>query len=238
MIRPVLTAMLGLLPALALGQDKGADQAPAQPDILVRVEWIEVPHATLTTLMADQDLLDGTKLRMRLQELVKAGKAEIWDTAMVTTKVGQRADTQSYREWIYPTEQDVSEGGPVGGAAPDLRAKLPLVVPSAPAAFESRNVGVTLEVEPEIRRAGNAQGAALIDVRIAPEQIRLLKFVEHAGWKTKVGVASIKRPEFEVMRSAGQLVVRDGSYALLGVVQRKEAGDKRMLLMVRCDLLE
>ena len=71
-----------------------------------------------------------------------------------------------------------------------------------------------------------------------PAQTRLLKLVEHAGWKTEVGLATLRKPHFERLRTVARLMVPDGSYMMAGVVRRKEEPDKRMLVMGRCDFLK
>src|SRR5678815_1788136 len=65
----------------------------------------------------------------------------------VTTKSGQRAVIEIIREFRYPTEFDPPQipqtfNGTGGGSFP--------VTPTTPTAFETRNTGVTLEVEPVI----------------------------------------------------------------------------------------
>ncbi|MEO1837348.1 MAG: hypothetical protein ABGZ49_17835 [Akkermansiaceae bacterium] len=71
-----------------------------------------------------------------------------------------------------------------------------------------------------------------------PAQTRLLKLVEHAGWKTELGLATLRKPHFERLRTVARLMVPDGSYMRAGVVRRKEEPDKRMLVMGRCDFLK
>ena len=71
-----------------------------------------------------------------------------------------------------------------------------------------------------------------------PAQTRLLKLVEHAGWKIELGLATLRKPHSERLRTVARLMVPDGSYMMAGVVRRKEEPDKRMLVMGRCDFLK
>ena len=80
----------------------------------------------------------------------------------------------------------------------------------------------------------------MIDLRISPEQVELLGFVEHGSRKTAAGDEDLnKRPLFQALKSPTGVMVRDRSYQLLGVVRRKNGDpEKRLLVMVRCDVLD
>src|SRR5207237_704911 len=72
----------------------------------------------------------------------------------ITTKSGQRAVIEIVREFRYPTQftepkvPDISGRGTSNSASTTIA--LPVVGPSTPSNFETRNTGVTFEVEPVV----------------------------------------------------------------------------------------
>ena len=69
-------------------------------------------------------------------------------------KRGQKATTESLHEFIYPTEFESASG-----SKPDEKPKAPPATsfpcnPATPTAFDTRNVGSNLEVEPTLSENG------------------------------------------------------------------------------------
>jgi general secretion pathway protein D len=98
----------------------------------------------------------------------------------VTTKSGQKATITISREFPYPQEfeppqvpQDSGGGSAVitGTAVSD-----PVVTPSFPTDFTTRNLGVTLEVEPQIGPDGYT-----IDLTLSPEVVDFDGFINYGS---------------------------------------------------------
>src|SRR5438876_1895426 len=106
----------------------------------------------------------------------------------VTTKSGQRAVIEIVREFRYPTEftqpqipQIASSTGTtvIGGAT-----TVPVVVtPTTPTKFDTRNTGVTLEVEPVVGADG-----ATIDLNLIPQVVEFEGFINYGSPINAVGV--------------------------------------------------
>ncbi len=106
-----------------------------------------------------------------LLRLVAAEKGvDVLSAPRVTTKVDQRAVIEIIREFRYPTEFDLS---PVSSAAPKAARTF------TPSTFETRNTGVTLEVEGRIL-PGNR-----ISIVASPRLTEFEGFVSYAGGKTQ-----------------------------------------------------
>ena len=97
----------------------------------------------------------------RTAELAKAGKARLVTLTALTTKGGQPAVTEAIDEVRFATEF----------AAPVDEKSIAL-----PTAFESRNVGDTLELEPVIGPDGRT-----VDLNLAPNRVTLLGFRDEPG---------------------------------------------------------
>ena len=126
----------------------------------------------------------------------------------VTTKSGRKAIVRVAREFPYPTEFNAPEpppptsSGTTGTATiltPGTFTSLGVVTPSTPTAFETRNLGVTLEVEPIIGPDGYT-----IDLNLSPEVVEFDGFINYGS--------PIFGPIFIAFLS--QLIVSPGSHAI------------------------
>lgn len=214
--------------------------AKAPKMIQVQVEYIELSHESLTKLLflAEPKSTDATPLREQLQELVAKNEAKVLETQIVVCKSGQKATTESLHEFIYPTEYD-----------PPLKEKLEDKLkaqtggsfpsnPSTPTAFDTRNVGCNLEVEPTL-----SDDNKIIDLRLVPE---VLWHTGDSIWletKDTLGnVSKVKMPDFYVIRANTSVICISGQYMLISVQSPKDAqGDtdmtRKVVVLVKCDVL-
>ncbi len=90
---------------------------------------------------------------------------DLMSAPTVTTKSGNKAVINVIREFRYPTEFDPPQiPQTVGGGANDINGTTgnggsgiitnPIITPTTPSAFETRNLGVTLEVTPTVGADG------------------------------------------------------------------------------------
>ncbi|MFT5466553.1 MAG: hypothetical protein ACI8UO_001653 [Verrucomicrobiales bacterium] len=118
-----------------------ARQAP-KPDaenvqrmVVLGVEFIQTPKAEADRWSADSKLSDD-EIRSEVEALIKAGEAQVIESTILQARSGQRVKIESVLELIYPTAHSVLDIDPKG--------------PTFPKAFEIRNCGLTLEVDPVI----------------------------------------------------------------------------------------
>lgn len=97
----------------------------------------------------------------------------------VTTKSGQRAVIEIVREFRYPTQfqppQIPQTVGSINGTTSSGSASVP-VTPTTPTAFETRNTGVTLEVEPVVGPDG-----VTIDLNLVPQVVEFEGFINYGS---------------------------------------------------------
>jgi general secretion pathway protein D len=168
----------------------------------------------------------------------------------VMARSGQRAKVEVIREFIYPTEYDPPEipnqigatagigaGGGIGGGFP--------VTPANPTAFETRNTGVTLEVDPVIG-ADNFT----IDLNLAPEVVEFEGFINYGSpiqttsQNPITGVSSpvvltenrILQPVFNTRRVTTQITIWDGQTVAIGGLIREDIQDVEDKVMLLGDL--
>jgi general secretion pathway protein D len=154
----------------------------------------------------------------------------------VTTKSGQRAVIEIVREFRYPTQfqppqipQTVgSTGTNVGGTT-----SVP-ITPTTPTAFETRNTGVTLEVEPVVGPDG-----ITIDLNLVPQVVEFEGFINYGSpifappavnpitgtLLTSTAVLTpnvINQPIFSARKVTTSVSVWDGQTVVLGGLMRED----------------
>jgi general secretion pathway protein D len=166
----------------------------------------------------------------------------------VTTKSGNRAVIEIIREFKYPIEfeqpqipQTFGNTGQGGGAIilPGAAPINPLafqqngsfpVTPTTPTTFETRNTGVTLEVEPNIGPDG-----ASIDMQLAPQVVEFEGFINYGSpiqttstnglGQTITNVITpnvINQPIFSTRKVSTNVTVFDGATVVLGGLVRED----------------
>ena len=154
----------------------------------------------------------------------------------VTTKSGQRAVIEIIREFRYPTEFDPpqipqtfgSTGGVTLGAGSST-GSFP-VTPTTPTSFETRNTGVTLEVEPVVGPDGYT-----IDLNLVPQVVEFEGFINYGSpiqstTTNALGISTtsvitpnvINQPIFSTRKVTTSVSVFDGSTVMLGGLIRED----------------
>ena len=207
-----------------------AHQDPPK-QVRVSVQYIEMAHPVMTEMLGGEET-GGAALHAKAIALLKTGEAKILETCMVVARSGQKSTVESIREEIYPTEYEtLGFGIPSSWSNFDPPNR-------AIAAFDTKNTGITLEIEPSIGSEG-----VIVDLRFLPEIVRRLRldtFVEH---KDEWGDASMRMPVFEKWNSNTSLTLLPGNFELASVINPKgqappPAVSRRILLFVRADIIE
>jgi general secretion pathway protein D len=158
----------------------------------------------------------------------------------VTTKSGQRAVIEIIREFRYPTEFDPpqipqnfgNQGNNGGGTGVtiNLPGSFP-VTPTTPTSFETRNTGVTLEVEPLVGADGYT-----IDLSLVPQVVEFEGFINYGSPITAAGINLltgaptqnvitpnvINQPIFSTRKVTTSVSVFDGQTVVLGGLMRED----------------
>ncbi len=157
----------------------------------------------------------------------------------VTTKSGQRAIIEVVREFRYPTtftapqvpQIATSTGGLLPGQVPP---PVPVVVtPTTPQTFETRNTGVTLEVEPVVGPDGQT-----IDLNLVPQVVEFEGFINYGSpinavaIDTAMGISVskpvtltenvINQPVFSTRKVTTSVSVYDRQTVVLGGLMRED----------------
>jgi general secretion pathway protein D len=157
----------------------------------------------------------------------------------VTTKSGQRAIIEVVREFRYPktyTQPQVpSISSTTGTTLIGGGGVVPVVVtPTTPQDWETRNTGVTLEVEPVVGGDGNT-----IDLNLVPQVVEFEGFINYGSPINAIGVNTIggvistsvpveltpnviNQPVFSTRKVTTSVSVSDGQTVVLGGLMRED----------------
>ena len=172
-----------------------------------------------------------------LRAIQQSKASDLMSAPSVVARSGQLAKLEVIREFIYPTEYDPPEipdqfgatgntGGGLGGGAEV--SSFP-VTPANPTAFETRNVGVTLQATPTIGPDGFT-----IDLRLEPEVVEFEGFINYGSPIFTGGVSNgqpvqilltdnrIEMPVFATRRVATDVTIWDGQTVAVGGLIRED----------------
>src|SRR5438034_192635 len=151
----------------------------------------------------------------------------------VTTKSGQRAVIEIVREFRYPTQFTPPQVPSItGGGSGTGTVSISVVTPTTPTAFETRNTGVTLEVEPVV-----GPDAVTIDLNLVPQVVEFEGFINYGSpifginpsiltnaLNSQVLLTQnvINQPIFSTRKVTTSVSVYDGSTVVLGGLMRED----------------
>ncbi|EDY16793.1 hypothetical protein CfE428DRAFT_5602 [Chthoniobacter flavus Ellin428] len=184
-------------------------------DICVDLVMVAVEQGKALDLIPDLESGEQEKVDMawgRVQAMIKTKEAMLLAWPMVRTVDGSRAVSESITEKRYATEYEE----PLPPKVEDLAAataEKPLVEDALPAGFETRNVGVTLEVDPTVLDDGKR-----VHVELAPKRVELLE-MEKSDSRMNEGRTVVRemQPLFGVSSVTESLTVASDKYQLVGV---------------------
>lgn len=177
--------------------------------LLLRTEVYELPAVKAIRLMDEE--LSGQKLREHLLKMLENGDSTLASLHAVRFESGFSAVVESLVEDIYPTEYDPPEALPAGSPllrpdqklTPTQRQQKVALSFASPSAFETKNLGVTLEAE-----AG--------EVTVAEEGWNLLfALAEVSRLEEKSWVeGTVTMPVFKVNSTKAMLRVKEGVWTM------------------------
>jgi len=172
-------------------------------------------------------VLTNPEVQVIITALSQKGNADLLSAPRVTTRSGVNAQIQVVREIIYPTEFEVTEptissstssinlgtGQSSGGG---------LVTPPTvtPGSFQTREVGVILNVTPTVGPDGYT-----IDLTLSPEVAELIDWIQYGSTISAGGQTftyNIPQPVFSSRNVTTSIVVWDGQTVVLGGLIRED----------------
>ena len=174
-------------------------QKPAASQLNFTFEWIEVPTATLSSWLFEQELSEVHKSAYQAAlGWAASEEGTIVDLKTIQTKSGQRSTNSSASEVIYPSYYKVSD-------------KLP-----TPVGYETRLEGTVVEIDAMMRPDGHH-----VDLAVAPEIVKQMgTFVLHRS-RRKSGTPfepDVMMPMFYTMRCNTTVSIPEDTPTLLSIM--------------------
>jgi general secretion pathway protein D len=179
-------------------------------------------------------LFSDGQVQMIMRGLAQKKGTDLMTAPSVTAKNGQKATIEIIREFIYATEYEPPElpqnnnngGNILGGGGGNAG----IATPATPSAWETRNTGVTLEIEPNI-----ANNNYVIDLRFVPEIVEFEGFINYGSpilspttdvfgnpTTTVITENRIEMPVFSTRRVNTSLSIYDGYTVAVGGLIRED----------------
>jgi general secretion pathway protein D len=190
-------------------------------------------------IMALTGLFSDGQVQLIMRGLAQKKGTDLMTAPSVTARSGEKAKIEIIREFIYPTEYEPPQlpnsvgatgGGNSGFGGLTQSAGIFPVTPATPTAFETRNTGVTLEIEPTI-----GANDLVIDLRFVPEIVEFEGFINYGspiqspasdflGNPTTVTITEnrIEMPVFSSRRVNTSLTIYDGYTVAVGGLMRED----------------
>jgi general secretion pathway protein D len=168
-------------------------------------------------------VLTNPELQMVLHAMDQRGNTDLLSAPRVTTLSGINAVIEVVREIIYPTEFDVSENDiEIQGGGGQTGANVPFIPPTViPGAFETREVGVILNVTPTVNPDNYT-----INLQLLPEIAELVDWIQYG---TTIGldngqqfVVNMPQPVFASRNVTTSMTVCDGYTVVMGGLIRED----------------
>ncbi len=158
-------------------------------------------------------VLTNPELSMVLHMLEQQGNADLLSAPKVTTRSGAEATIKVVEEYIYPTEFEVTEvtGRDALGNATVVGGIV------EPGSFETREVGVILQVTPEV---STETAGSMIDLVLSPQVVTEPKWKNYGSVYTDVNgnpqQLNMEQPFFYTREIMTQLSIYNGATVVMG----------------------
>jgi general secretion pathway protein D len=183
------------------------------------------PLGPAPAIMAVAGIFTNPQFQVVIRALNQQKGVDLVSAPKVTTKSGQRATIQIVREFRYPSEYDLPQVTQGPGTI------LTPATPTTPTAFETKPVGITLEVEPTVGPDGYT-----IDLILSPRIVEFDGFINYGspifsdvtveGFGISANVLLtqniINQPVFSVREVVTEVTVYDGQTVVLGGLMRED----------------
>ena len=187
-------------------------------------------------------IMTDPSFQLVIRALNQKKGVDLLSAPRVTTKSGQKAIIEIIREFRYPTEFDPPQipqnvGGNFSSSFTGLNGLAPVqssgsfpVTPTTPTTFETRNTGVTLEVEPVV-----GPDSYTIELSLVPQVVEFEGFINYGSpiqtsSTNSLGISTINvitpnvinQPIFSTRKVTTSVSIFDGQTVLIGGLIRED----------------
>lgn len=172
-------------------------------------------------ILSLSSILTNPELTVVLHALEQKGGVDLLSSPRVTTRSGVNAQIKVVEEIIYPTEYEQQSVGDLGTGfgtivSPITGAPLSPYAyrPPIPGSFETREIGVILNVTPTVGPDGYT-----IDLTLVPEVAEFVRWIDYGP----AGLYPILQPVFASRNVTTSIILWDGHTVVMGGLIRDQA---------------
>ncbi len=218
---------------------------PAQGNVAIELRCLSLPQALAVPLirrLRSGDLAEQSKVMTELDELLTAGKVTLQGWLVATTHGAEKAAVEDIEEIRYGTEflpmrAEVfladRDGSP--NSQPDS-----VKVDAEPIAsgFDTRNLGVTLEVQPTIAADGKSLVIDFMAQHVRLKSVDRIVVEREFTTEKKSQKTSVEQPRFTTFKVQTSFTMKSGEHRLIGIFRGPE-GDKTLeIFILSAELME
>ena len=217
---------------------------PPGPQRLIRaqVEFIEVPHARYTELMAGEaTTTNDNPLREKVAQLIEKREAIMVESMMAVGKFGQKVVTQSVTEFRYPTQYQPAKLPAIitlPSAASTDKSKLPdYAIGSCPSEWDTRNLGPMFEIESDLDGYDD-----IVRLRLTAEIFHHCENFVWSEWRDRRSHAPIQTPVFYTLRCMTMVPTVVNQYLMAAALSPRDAKGvtdptRKVMVFVKTEIL-
>ena len=205
---------------------------------------VAAPVTVAPAVFGISGVFTSPQFQVMIRALSQKKGVDLLSAPSVMARSGQRAKIEIIREFIYPTEYDppeipnqIGSTAAIGGGTGFIP-----VTPATPTAFETRNTGITLEVDPVL-----GADDFTIDLNLTPEVVEFDGFINYGtpiggplnpvtGAPTILTANTINMPVFSLRKVTTQVTIWDGQTVALGGLIREDVQDVQDKIPIVGDL--
>jgi hypothetical protein len=197
--------------------------------ISIRADFLSVPVTVLDKL--NRHTPDEIPSAKAILELKRAGKATSLGAPMLLTPSGQQSTLKSVTEVIYPTGLSLTQRSTTNVAGDVLATSL-----VAPDGFETREIGVSLEVLPEVSTDGDVINLTF-DAEIVDPPTWKEYPAELRDSKGKAISMTMEMPFFHIQSFTTSAKIKNGATVIVGGGMKNPQGDAVTFLLLKAQLV-
>ena len=181
-------------------------------------------------LLSVSSVLTNPELGFVLHMLSQQANTDLLSAPKVVTMNGEEAIIKVVREYIYPTEYEIKENEMDSGDSDNIQVSYPSVEPQN---FDMREVGVILQVVPQVSEDGQ-----MISLQLNPQIISGPEWKDYGfdypvsmggSGEVKTLHLEMAQPIFEVRSVSTKISIYNGATVVMGGMiteNRNEVNDK------------
>jgi type II secretory pathway component GspD/PulD (secretin) len=223
-----------LLVALTLATSPLFAQQSQQPSLVrVDVEMVAVPFdkgLELLPNLRDPGSIDGAM--SQIHKLISTGGATLIGWPELITKSGQRAVTEDIQEVRYAADFASRRTTSKENQVQETKAPQVSGAP-VPTEMETRNAGITLEVEPVVGPDGQT-----IDLNLVPQYVRLTDMPVIASGRDQNGHEwRIEQPRFYTAKTTTSVMLQSGHRMLLAQFRGLDGSNQILFFILKAEVV-